>query len=157
MSYFDIRRTSPKNFQKNLFYDGRDDLRMPDLVEPNFLAGGDTQIQNAPVHVGPAVVHPHDNAAAVIDTHHLELGTKRQALVRTRKIVLVENFATRRLLAVKTGAIVTCLALDFQADFGLLARSILLFGEPHVSLARGYLRIARSAPREQEREAQKHT
>ena len=76
--------------QKFLFHNGGNHLGMPDLVEPDLFAGSDTQVQNAPVHIWPAVIHTHDYAAAVIDAYHLELCPEGQALVRTRIVILVE-------------------------------------------------------------------
>ena len=139
--------------QKFLFHNGGNHLGMPDLVEPDLFAGSDTQVQNAPVHVWPAVIHTHDYAAAVIDAYHLELCPEGQALVRTRIVILVENLATRSLLAMESGPVVACLALNLEAYFSLLARGILFFREPHVALARSNLRVTGGTTRKQDRKA----
>ena len=142
--------TFSENF---LFYDGGDHFGVPDLVEPDLFAGGDTQVQNAAVHVRPAVIHAHDHATAVIDTHHLELCAEGQALMRTGIVFLVKNLAARRLLAMESRTIVTRLSLNLEAYFCLLARSILFFRETHVALARRNLRITGGTAREHYRKA----
>ena len=81
MSEFDI-----------LFYNRRDDFGVPDLVEPELLAGGHAQIEDSPVHVGPAVVHAYHHALAVILAHHLEFRTEWQVLVRAGVVVLADLY-----------------------------------------------------------------
>ena len=123
---------------------------MPDLVETDFLAGGDTQVKNAPVHIGATVIHAHHDATAVIDAHYFELCPEREAFMGASIVILVKNLATRSLLAMKSGTIVARLPPNLQAYFGLLAQRVLFFRKTHVSLARCNLRIAFGTPRKEQ-------
>ena len=130
MSYYDIFKNFAF-FQKKgspSLNDCGNHLGMPGLVEPDFLCSGDTQVQNAALRIGPAVIHAHNDALAVILAHHLELRAERQVLVSTGIVVLVKDFPARRLLPVESGAIIARLALDFEPDFRLFLGRILLFG-----------------------------